>query len=137
MVRSLLRTPSIAYIKKVTCATPPKSMRVWGRMIGEFYADTCIVTGLTKGETRVEKHHIYNVFDYPHLKLNPFNGIILTRELHLMLHRLYGTKVTADDLLDFFQKLKKTEYKQYFERILEATVWVSQLKQAVEMEDYK
>ncbi len=136
MTSNKLLLPSIAYMKQLANSTPPKSIRVWGRRIGEFYNNTCIVTGLSQTEVPVEKHHIYNVFDYPNLKLCLFNGIILTRELHLMFHRLYGNKVNADDLLDFLRILKNTKYNQNSSRLFEASIWVSQLKQVIET-DYK
>lgn len=123
--------PSLEQMQGIAETTPPKSVRVWGRVISQLYKNTCVVTGLTKEQVLIERHHIFNVYDYPKLQLSIFNGITLTRELHLMFHRMYGQNVTSRDLLDFFKVLEKTEYKKHSDRLINARVWVLQLEKMI------
>lgn len=122
---------SLNSFKEIALTAPPQSKRSWGRVVNYLYDNKCLITGLSADQAKLEKHHLYNVFDYPHLQLCVFNGVVITRDLHLMFHRLYGQKVTARDFLDFLKKVQPGFLKDYAEQVYAASVWVGELDRVI------
>lgn len=61
---------------------------------------TCQKTGVRGGKLSV--HHILNFSEYPELRFSIDNGITLSKEMHQLFHKIYGTKNNSrEQLIEF------------------------------------
>lgn len=97
--------------------SPPHSVRSWGRDIDKLYEGKCLVTGLTSSQTVLEKHHLYSQNDYPSLKLEVLNGVILSKDIHRYFHKIYQNDVTPIEFLYFLKLLKTTRLRKISNQI--------------------
>lgn len=62
----------------------------------------CQKTRISGGE--LEVHHINNFADFPELRFEVDNGIVLSKESHKLFHKLYGVKNnTKEQLKEFIE----------------------------------
>lgn len=72
----------------------------WKKVVFERYNYTCQITKERGGKLAV--HHIYPFSQYPGLRFEPDNGIVILNKLHILFHQIYG-KVNNDyeQLMEF------------------------------------
>jgi len=51
---------------------------------------TCQITGSVGGKLVV--HHLYNWADYPEERFNVSNGITISKDLHILFHKIFGSR---------------------------------------------
>lgn len=87
--------------------SPPQTARSWGRYIDYLYDSRCFVTALS-GETVVlEKHHLFGVKNYPTLRHEVLNGVIMLKMLHRNFHRHCRGETTPKALYYYLERLKR------------------------------
>lgn len=82
----------------------------WRKVVLQNYNNQCAITGLVNTKNNfLEVHHFYNAKNYPHLVYNIKNGIVLTKEMHILFHKQYGYSFTTlDQFCDFLLFLHRT-----------------------------
>lgn len=70
--------------------------------------DTCIICGI---KDNLHVHHLQSYRDFPELRLDIINGIVLCSQHHRKFHSEYGNKdFTRDDFIEFYiNKLEEIE----------------------------
>lgn len=76
----------------------------WKRLIRKKFNNTCEKCKMTHGMTCV--HHIFNWADYPNMRENINNGVILCLKCHKKFHNIYGIKYNNLYQLDHFLNYK-------------------------------
>lgn len=65
----------------------------WREQVFKRYNFKCAITGVSKDQIPAGSlvvHHLNGATSYPHLVYVVENGIVLTKELHLLFHKQYG-----------------------------------------------
>lgn len=79
--------------------------RLWRKNILKKDNWTCQKTGIKKG--KLNAHHIQNFADFPELRFDLDNGIILSEKVHQKFHKIYGKRNnTKEQLREFLNKKK-------------------------------
>lgn len=65
----------------------------------------CQICGGTK---HLEAHHLYNYNNYPDLRTDTGNGILLCTFCHKKFHSYYGNDVTPSDLIRFIYQFRRS-----------------------------
>ena len=78
--------------------------RYWRKKCLERENFTCQISGQFGG--RLVVHHINNFSEFPELRYEISNGFVMTEELHLKFHSMYGVhNNTREQLEEFINKL--------------------------------
>jgi hypothetical protein len=79
----------------------------WKKQVSIAYENKCAVTGLSANEAGpLVAHHLNGVNKHPHLTYVVENGILLTKETHVLFHNTYSYhNNTLDQFLDFLMLL--------------------------------
>lgn len=101
--------PTVGYMIKKANMYPTRSIRAWGRWVNEAWNYRCCITGRTQEETHLQRHHLYSSTYFPFLKLEPLNGILLSKDIHLQFHSLYGNNIKPIDFIYFLENLEETD----------------------------
>lgn len=74
----------------------------WAKKVKEDANYICFISG--KRGVYLSSHHLYSYGAHPELRLEPSNGVCITRELHKKFHRLYGNHVnTFGQFAEFYE----------------------------------
>lgn len=95
----------------------PRSERSWLRDISAAYGNTCLLTGLSSDQITLERHHLYSKVEYPKLSLDPLNGVLISKQLHRLYHKIYTRPANPIDFLNFIHFLKNSRFPQLHKRL--------------------
>lgn len=98
--------------KKISRTYCIDGLRLWTKKTYKKYHKRCALSG---GIGKLCAHHIFNWADHPDLRLDPDNGICLIEPIHILFHKIYGSKFNNLIQLNLF---KERYYNGEFNHLL-------------------
>lgn len=124
----LLIKPPVTQMRNLQNQTPPRSDRTWGRVIGDLYANQCLISGISEDSVPMERHHLWAKSTHPKLKWNVFNGVLLCKELHRDFHNKYGPSADPADFIRYLDYLEAHGLEALSPRLKDVRAWVEILQ---------